>query len=589
MRRLSAGAPGLGIVLAWLVGACSAPPPIQEPVDPVDDERFHLQAATREAARVVFAEGVYLREIGKSRRALERFSEAVRLHPHDPNLRLALTRQYLQLGAVQEAAALLAEFDARFDLSSEEHLLSARLHVVGGREAEAFTHLDAALAADSAMVDAWLLRGRLLMDTDRLPEALTSLQRAAELEPYRAATRLRLAECYARLGERGRAEEEYTRAIQLDPRMQAARSALATMYREDGRLDDAITVYQDALAQEPEHDATLSALLELLLDTRRYEDAAALLEPRYAAGVLDARQQHVYGWLLLQLNDYEKAEKVLEPLAEMRGSGGIDMLLGELAMRQGRADEARGHFEAAVRKQPDECSAHVSLVGAMIQELRDASGRLSPSAPNDAVREVLAAASRVTPPDAYRCNVFLGIAYAQLRDFESALRHLEAGHALDPKDTDVLFNLAMAHQELGHFERALSYGRNVLDLEPENPAALNFVGYILAERGVELEDSEEMIRRALAVEPDNGYYVDSLGWVFYQRGDYEQAAFELERAVLLTENKDPIILEHLGDAYVKMGRLDGAYRVYEESRKLAPSNSALLEKIRELEEQLGKP
>ena len=586
MRTVSAGGSLIGIVLAFVLGACSAPPPTPAPAAPVDDERFRLQAATREAARVVFAEGVYLREAGKSRRALQLFSDAVRLDPEDPALRLALTRQYLQLGAIQEAAGLLDQFAARFELSPDENLLAARLHVVAGRDSAAAVNLQAALAADSSMVDAWLLRGRLLLDAGQLPEALVSLQRAAQLEPYRAATHLRLADCHARMGEREQAEADYLKAIQFDPAMQAARAALATLYREDGRLDEAITVYQQVLLQEPNHEATISSLLELLLDTRRYEDASRLLAPRHRDAVLDQRQQYIYGWLLLQLGDLESAQSVLEPLSDLRG---VDVLLGELAMRRDQPEQARKHFEAAVRKSPDECAAHVSLVGAMLRELRDESGRLDRSASQDSVRAVLSTASEVTPPDAYRCNLLLGIAYAQVRDFEAALPHLEATYALNPRDTDVLFNLAMAHQELGHFETALRYGRDVLVLEPENPAALNFVGYILAERGIELADSEEMIRRALAVEPENGYYVDSLGWLYYQRGQYEQAAFELERAVELTDNNDPIILEHLGDAYMKMGRLDGAFRVYEQSRGLAPSNDTLLDKIRELEKRLGKP
>ncbi len=169
------------------------------------------------------------------------------------------------------------------------------------------------------------------------------------------------------------------------------------------------------------------------------------------------------------------------------------------------------------------------------------------------------------------------------------MHHFEASYRLNSQNANVVFNMAMAHQELGHFETALQLGRDALVLEPDNPAALNFVGYILAERGLELADSEQLIRRALEAEPDNGYYVDSLGWVFYQRGQYAQAAVELERAVALTDNKDPIILEHLGDAYVKMGQLDGAYRAYEQSRELQPSNPGLLEKIHDLQKRLGEP
>ena len=172
---------------------------------------------------------------------------------------------------------------------------------------------------------------------------------------------------------------------------------------------------------------------------------------------------------------------------------------------------------------------------------------------------------------------------------DAALVHLEKGYHIDPSNADVQFNLAMAHQELGHFETALEHGRGVLKTAPNHAAALNFVGYILAERGLDLKDSERLIRRALEQEPDNGYYVDSLGWVLYQRGNYVDAADELERAVRLTEENDAVILEHLGDAYVKVERLDAAYRVYSLSRQLAPDNPQLLEKLRTVESRIGAP
>ena len=174
---------------------------------------------------------------------------------------------------------------------------------------------------------------------------------------------------------------------------------------------------------------------------------------------------------------------------------------------------------------------------------------------------------------------------SNVRELEGALVKLLAYSSL----TGAPINLAMAHQELGHFETALQVSKQLLHIDPDNAPALNFVGYILAEHGRELGRSEALIRKALAKEPKNGYYVDSLGWVFYRKGEYSRAASELERAVQLTEEHDATILEHLGDAYVKMGHLDGAYRVYNLSHSIDPENPAVGAKLESVAKQLGKP
>ena len=120
--------------------------------------------------------------------------------------------------------------------------------------------------------------------------------------------------------------------------------------------------------------------------------------------------------------------------------------------------------------------------------------------------------------------------------------------------------------------------QKAIDLNPRNAAALNYLGYTLAEQGIQLDDAERLIRRALAVEPNEGFYVDSLGWVYYQRGDYAKAVENLERAVELVRD-DPGVIEHLGDAYEKAGRVEDASRTYTQALQHA-KESEQIERLR---------
>ncbi len=113
--------------------------------------------------------------------------------------------------------------------------------------------------------------------------------------------------------------------------------------------------------------------------------------------------------------------------------------------------------------------------------------------------------------------------------------------------------------------RGIAYERNkewakaepdflaALELQPEQPAVLNYLGYSWIEKGLYLDKAIGMVRKAVELRPNDGYIVDSLGWAHYQLGEFEEAVKHLERAVELRP-EDPVINDHLGDAYWRVGR-----------------------------------
>jgi Flp pilus assembly protein TadD len=92
-----------------------------------------------------------------------------------------------------------------------------------------------------------------------------------------------------------------------------------------------------------------------------------------------------------------------------------------------------------------------------------------------------------------------------------------------------------------------------LDLEPEQPLVLNYLGYTWIEKGRHIEKAHKMVEKAVTLRPNDGYVVDSLGWVLYKLGQYSKSVKHLERAVELRP-QDPTINDHLGDALWKVGR-----------------------------------
>lgn len=120
-------------------------------------------------------------------------------------------------------------------------------------------------------------------------------------------------------------------------------------------------------------------------------------------------------------------------------------------------------------------------------------------------------------------------------------------------DWGLLYTRGIALERAKRWDRAEQDFLKALDLSPDQPLVLNYLGYSWVEQGVQLDRAREMIETAVAKRPRDGYITDSLGWVLYRLGDFENAVVHLERAVAL-EPGDPVINDHLGDAYWVVGR-----------------------------------
>jgi Flp pilus assembly protein TadD len=177
--------------------------------------------------------------------------------------------------------------------------------------------------------------------------------------------------------------------------------------------------------------------------------------------------------------------------------------------------------------------------------------------PRQALREAIAVLREAINLDPKRPDLFLylGLAYSRANQHDRAVGAYQEGLTLDDKHKDLNFQLGVVYEKQGKFDAAVSQFRRVIALDPKYAEAYNYAGYMMAERGIRLDEAEQLIKKALELEPDNGYYIDSLGWAFYQQGRYEDAVRELSRAVELTRGKeDAVIYDHLGEAYPKRRR-----------------------------------
>ncbi len=186
---------------------------------------------------------------------------------------------------------------------------------------------------------------------------------------------------------------------------------------------------------------------------------------------------------------------------------------------------------------------------------------------------------------------FLASLYVEKEDFKSCIKILNQGLSASKDNPTLLFKLGICMDKSGNKDKCIQLIKKVIQLDPDNPEALNYLGYTYAELGINLDKADKLINKALKLKPNDGYITDSLGWIYYQKGAYTKASILLQKAAELT-SYDPIITEHLGDSYFKEKKLKKALSIYKKAlkkvlKKNRKQKTKLKIKIKTLENQIN--
>jgi predicted Zn-dependent protease len=156
----------------------------------------------------------------------------------------------------------------------------------------------------------------------------------------------------------------------------------------------------------------------------------------------------------------------------------------------------------------------------------------------------------------------LGSAWVELGENRKAVRMLEAARKRAPDDRRVQFSLAATYEQARDYDRAERVFRDILASDPGDAPTLNYLGYMLADRGRKLDEAVTLIQKALTIDADNPSYLDSLGWAYFKQQQFDKATDPLERAAAAVPGSS-VIQAHLGDLYLELGRYVEATAAYD--------------------------
>jgi tetratricopeptide (TPR) repeat protein len=192
-------------------------------------------------------------------------------------------------------------------------------------------------------------------------------------------------------------------------------------------------------------------------------------------------------------------------------------------------------------------------------------------------------------PDDMRAYLALGGVYASKEDYRSAAEIYDRAVARLKEPTEANWNIfyqrGIAYERLKQWPKAEPNFKKALELFPDQPQVMNYLGYSWVDMNMNLEEGLDLIRKAVDLRPSDGYIVDSLGWAYYRLGRFEEAVIELERAVSLKPD-DPVLNDHLGDAYWRVGRRLEATFQWSHARDMEPEPDVLASVQKKLAEGL---
>ena len=174
------------------------------------------------------------------------------------------------------------------------------------------------------------------------------------------------------------------------------------------------------------------------------------------------------------------------------------------------------------------------------------------------------------------------LTYIWQENYKKAEAGLRKAISLNDSEEGYYFYLAVALEKQNRFNDTVNALEKAIEINPQSARSLNYLGYLYAERNMNIEEAYRLINLALAIEPGNGAYLDSLGWIYYRKGDYEKALTNLllaEEKLAEAESPDFVVYDHLGDTYEKLGNERKALFYWGKALELEKSSS-IEEKIK---------
>ena len=533
---------------------------------PAPDLLIVQDAAKKAEALAAFAKALVSEDNAEAEEALAGYRKVLELDPGYADLAVKVAYELARRNDVAGGIQVLKDAVKAAQKEPQPLVYLSQLYSKYLKKPDlALKYAEQAIALAPDNFNAHLAIFELHMAASQPKKAEEILDRAGKSKSADPKYWIQLGDLYTRLylkedgsgqpAELERMSAVYRKAAELGKSDAAIQAKVGDYFVLSRQVAEAIPFYLAALKQQDGGDeAPLSNLRDKLarafLVTQQRDEAIAMLEQVTASSPM-------------RFETYE--------------------LLGELYEQKGEHDKALSNYEHSLLldgSRPD-------------NYLRVADMYLKQKKPDKGV-EVMKRA-RAKFPDLPQITFSLAITLSQAKHHTEAMTAFAEAQADAENSHEEMLNAAFyfqygaAAEQAGLMEKSAELFRECIRLDPSNAAqAYNYLGYMWVDRDTHIDEGGDLIKKALELDPDNGAYLDSLGWFYLKKGEPEKALKELLRAADATKPDDATVFDHIGDVYQKLGKTADALTYWQKALALDAENAKLPEKIEAAKQKVTK-
>ena len=498
-------------------------------------------------AHAHFSAGVVHEMNLEAESALDDYYHAALLDPANEGLVVDVAQQFLQAKRPEKALELLQNAATNSPGSSGLFAQLGFVYSKLGKTNEAVAADRAAIRKDPRSLAGYQSLFLDYMQNKQIPEIWDLLNDVSKVKGADAGFLVGLSELYFRLGQVAPAQKQKANERALSALQRAAKLKpgdlrlclrLADGFNLLGKTDEAARVYEEIVKQlpdaSPQYDSVHAKLADIYLQKHDSKRASEQLEAIVRDNPTDAQTYYVLGGIAYEEKNFPKAAE---------------------------------YFSNAILFNPDFELAYYNLVTAQLgaKKSQDALG-------------ILERARRRFGGN-FSNEYLSGMACSQQNDYTNALKHFTTAEILAKEgDTNRLtdefyFQLAATYERTGDIAQAEKYFERSLQLAPDSPQTLNYLGYMWAEHDQKLDQARDYIAKALKSEPKSAAYLDSMAWVLFKLHQPKPALDYALKALQYSEEQDATLYDHLGDIYSALGEKDKARQSWDKSLSLEANDS----------------
>jgi tetratricopeptide (TPR) repeat protein len=546
-------------------------------------DTFERPADAPPALNIVLSRSMYLFSLARLHALEGDYDVAVTLlqasieaDPQSAFLHATVADLYLKLNRVQEAInACRTAISLNPELGEAELLLA---NILSGMKQErgAIDHYKRGIELLPDKEEPYLQLAIVYLRIFEYEEAVKTLKALLEKSPESPLAYYYLGKSYEQMKLPKEALGYYRRVIELKPDFEPVYLDIGLSLESQGERSEAIRSFESLLQVNPHNFSVMQHLVQLYIQEKRLDESLKMLNILISRGIggLDTRRKA--GLVYLELEQYDNAIREFEfILAQEPKASQIRFYLGSALEDKGEHLRAIEEF----RKIPPNAFNYTDALGHIAYLYQDAGEGEKGVA---LLKEAIAA-------DKSKFDLYLYLAgvYEGQKLFREALDTLIAVEGDFPNESRIHFRIGILHDKLGERDKLIERMKKALAITPDDPQALNYLGYSYVEMGTNLDEALLLLKKAASLRPNDGFILDSLGWAYYKLKRYSDAVSELERAAEIVA-EDPTIKDHLADAYFAIHDFRNAIRLYRQVLQAEPGRKDIIEKIKKAKAESGE-